>query len=134
MHLVDPLPVGDVIDLRVERNLVQQRVGHRQTLYIDFGEQRKRIRRVHRLSVRTTSQPTTRSTDEAGTNAESRSGRQRQNIYRMPSDGGPLEAVTHFPDTPPLFIVEPTITADGRYLVYARRHGGSAIWLLTLGR
>jgi Tol biopolymer transport system component len=55
-----------------------------------------------------------------------------RNIYRMPADGGPRQAVTRFPDNASLFIEEPTITPDGRYLVYSRAHGGSSIWLLTL--
>ena len=50
----------------------------------------------------------------------------------MPADGGPRQAVTHFPDNASLFIEEPTITPDGRYLVYNGGHGGSSIWL-TLG-
>src|SRR5262245_53101357 len=55
-----------------------------------------------------------------------------RNIYRMPADGGPRRAVTHFPDNSSLFIEEPAISPDGRYLVYNRGHGGSSIWLLTL--
>jgi Tol biopolymer transport system component len=32
-----------------------------------------------------------------------------------------------------LFIEEPTISPDGRYLAYNRGHGGSSLWLLTIG-
>ena len=55
-----------------------------------------------------------------------------RNIYRMPANGGPRQQVTRFPETPSLFIEEPTISPDGRYLVYARDHGGSSIWMFTL--
>jgi TolB protein len=55
-----------------------------------------------------------------------------RNILRMPADGGPLEAVTRFPEQG-LFLEEPTISPDGRWLVYSRGKGGSSIWLLTLG-
>jgi Tol biopolymer transport system component len=55
-----------------------------------------------------------------------------RNIYRMPSDGGPLQKVTRFPESD-LFIEEPTISPDGRYLVYNRGHGGSSLWMLTIG-
>ena len=54
------------------------------------------------------------------------------NIYRMPADGGPVQQVTHFPESG-LFIEEPTISPDGRYLVYCRSNGGSSLWLLRLG-
>jgi Tol biopolymer transport system component len=50
----------------------------------------------------------------------------------MPSDGGPLQPVTRFPESG-LFIEEPTISPDGRYLVYNRGHGGSSLWMLTIG-
>jgi Tol biopolymer transport system component len=55
-----------------------------------------------------------------------------QNIYRMPAAGGPAQQVTHFPD-PTLFLEEPTISPDGRYLYYCRSNGGASLWLLTLG-
>ena len=55
-----------------------------------------------------------------------------RNIYRMPADGGPRQPVTRFPETSSLFIEEPTISPDGRYLVYGRDRGGSSIWMLTL--
>src|SRR5262249_10681630 len=54
-----------------------------------------------------------------------------RNIYRMPSNGGPLQPVTRFPESG-LFIEEPTISPDGRYLVYNRGHGGSSLWMLTI--
>ena len=55
-----------------------------------------------------------------------------RNIYRMPADGGPRHPVTHFRDSSGLFIEEPTISPDGRYLVYARDTGGSSLWMFTL--
>ena len=55
-----------------------------------------------------------------------------RNIYRMPSDGGPLLKVTRFPESG-LFIEEPTISPDGRYLLYNHGHGGSSLWMLTIG-
>jgi Tol biopolymer transport system component len=55
-----------------------------------------------------------------------------RNIYRMPADGGPQQQVTRFPESG-LFIEEPTISPDGRYLVYNRGHGGSSLWMLTIG-
>jgi TolB protein len=54
------------------------------------------------------------------------------NIYRMPADGGPVQQVTHFPESG-LFLEEPTIAPDGRYLVYCRSNGGSSLWVLRLG-
>ena len=53
------------------------------------------------------------------------------NIYRMPAEGGPVQQVTHFPESG-LLIEEPTISPDNRYLVYCRSNGGSSLWLLTL--
>jgi Tol biopolymer transport system component len=50
----------------------------------------------------------------------------------MPSDGGALQPVTRFPESG-LFLEEPTISPDGSYLVYNRSHGGSSLWMLTLG-
>ena len=55
-----------------------------------------------------------------------------RNIYRLPAEGGPLRPVTNFPESG-LFIEEPTISPDGRFLVYSRSRGGSSLWLLTLG-
>jgi Tol biopolymer transport system component len=55
-----------------------------------------------------------------------------RNIHRMPADGGPLQPVTRFPESG-LFIEEPTISPDGRYLAYNRGHGGSSLWMLTIG-
>jgi TolB protein len=55
-----------------------------------------------------------------------------RNVYRMPAEGGPLQPVTRFPEAG-LLIEEPTISPDGRYLVYARGHGGSSLWMLTIG-
>jgi eukaryotic-like serine/threonine-protein kinase len=55
-----------------------------------------------------------------------------QNIYRMPARGGPVQQVTHFPESG-LFLEEPNISPDGRYLVYCRSNGGSSLWLLTVG-
>jgi eukaryotic-like serine/threonine-protein kinase len=53
------------------------------------------------------------------------------NIYRMPANGGPVQQVTHFPEAG-LFMEEPTISPDSRYLVYCRFHGGSSLWLLSI--
>lgn len=58
--------------------------------------------------------------------------RNHQNIYRMPAEGGPAQQVTHFSGSP-LFIEEPAISPDGRYLYYCRSNGGSSLWLLTVG-
>ncbi len=55
-----------------------------------------------------------------------------RNIYRVPAEGGPLEQVTRFPEAG-LFVEEPTISPDGRYLYYCRGNGGSSLWLLKLG-
>jgi Tol biopolymer transport system component len=54
-----------------------------------------------------------------------------QNIYRMPAAGGMPHKVTQFPESG-LFIEEPTITPDNRYLVYCRSNGGSSLWLLKI--
>ena len=54
-----------------------------------------------------------------------------RNIYRVPAEGGRLEQVTRFPDAG-LFLEEPTISSDGRYLYYCRGNGGSSLWLLKL--
>lgn len=55
-----------------------------------------------------------------------------RNIYRVPAEGGRLEQVTHFPDAG-LFLEEPAISPDGRYLYYCRGNGGSSLWLMSLG-
>jgi Tol biopolymer transport system component len=54
-----------------------------------------------------------------------------RNIYRVPADGGPLQQVTHFPESG-LFLEEPRLSPDGRTLAYARGHGGSSLWMLTI--
>jgi len=54
------------------------------------------------------------------------------NIYRMPADGGPRQQVTKFPESG-LFIEEPKLSPDGRWLAYCRNNGGSSLWLLELG-
>ena len=54
-----------------------------------------------------------------------------RNIYRVPAGGGPLEQVTRFPEAG-LFLEEPTISPDGRFLYYCRENGGSSLWLMTL--
>ncbi len=54
-----------------------------------------------------------------------------RNIYRVPADGGTAEAVTTFPESG-LFIEEPTLSPDGRFLAYCRSNGGSSLWLLTM--
>jgi len=55
-----------------------------------------------------------------------------RNIFRVPAEGGPLEQVTHFSEGG-LFLEEPSISHDGKYLVYCRENGGSSLWLMTLG-
>jgi Tol biopolymer transport system component len=50
----------------------------------------------------------------------------------MPADGGRVEQVTHFPESG-LFLEEPTISPDGRSLVYCRSNGGSSLWVMQLG-
>ncbi len=54
-----------------------------------------------------------------------------RNVYRLPASGGPLTAVTTFPEGG-LFLEEPTLSPDGRYLAYCRSNGGSSLWVLTL--
>jgi len=54
------------------------------------------------------------------------------NIYRMPAGGGPFQQVTNFPESG-LFIEEPKLSPDGRWLAYCRNNGGSSLWLLELG-
>ena len=54
-----------------------------------------------------------------------------RNIYRVPAEGGQLEQVTRFPEAG-LFLEEPTISPDGRYLYYCRGNGGSSLWLMKL--
>jgi serine/threonine protein kinase/Tol biopolymer transport system component len=52
------------------------------------------------------------------------------NIYRVPADGGPMQQVTHFPES--VFLEEPRLSPDGRHLVYNRGRGGSSLWMLTI--
>ncbi len=54
------------------------------------------------------------------------------NIYRMPASGGRLERITNFPESG-LFLEEPTISPDGRYLLYCRSNGGASLWVLKIG-
>ncbi|MBC8645531.1 MAG: PD40 domain-containing protein [Thermoanaerobaculia bacterium] len=54
-----------------------------------------------------------------------------RNIHRLPAEGGSLQPVTRFPESG-LFLEEPTLSPDGRYLAYCRSNGGSSLWLLTL--
>ena len=54
-----------------------------------------------------------------------------RNICRVRAEGGPLEPVTRFPEGG-LFLEEPTISPDGRYLYYCRENGGSSLWQMTL--
>jgi len=55
-----------------------------------------------------------------------------RNICRMPATGGPLERVTEFPESG-LFLEEPIISPDGRWLAYCRSNGGSSLWLFKIG-
>ena len=52
-------------------------------------------------------------------------------IHSTVAEGGPLEQVTRFPEAG-LFLEEPTISPNGRYLYYCREPGGSSLWLMTL--
>ena len=54
-----------------------------------------------------------------------------RNIYRVPASGGEVQAVTTYPPSG-LFIEEPAISPDGRFIVYCRSHGGSSLWLFDL--
>ncbi len=54
-----------------------------------------------------------------------------RNVMRVPAAGGGLEPVTTFPDSG-LFIEEPTVSPDGRWLAYCRSNGGSSLWMVTL--
>jgi Tol biopolymer transport system component len=54
-----------------------------------------------------------------------------RNIYRLPVDGGPLQPVTKFPESG-LFLEEPTLSPDGKFLAYCRSNGGASLWLLTM--
>jgi eukaryotic-like serine/threonine-protein kinase len=54
-----------------------------------------------------------------------------RNIFRMAVKGGATQQVTHFPDAS-LFIEEPSIWPDGKYLLYTRSNGGASLWLLKL--
>ena len=55
-----------------------------------------------------------------------------RNVCRIPATGGPLVPVTTFPESS-LFLEEPTVSPDGRFLAYSRHHGGASLWLLTIG-
>jgi len=55
-----------------------------------------------------------------------------RNVARFPADGGPPAPVTTFPESG-LFIEEPTVSPDGRFLAYCRSNGGASIWMLTVG-
>jgi len=50
---------------------------------------------------------------------------------RLPLRTGPIEQVTHFPESG-LFLEEPSMAPDGSFLVYSRSNGGSSLWLLAL--
>jgi serine/threonine protein kinase len=54
-----------------------------------------------------------------------------QNIYRIPASGGAMEPVTRFPASG-LFMEEPDLSPDGRYLVYCKSNGGASLWHLKL--
>jgi Tol biopolymer transport system component len=54
-----------------------------------------------------------------------------RNIDRLPAEGGPLEQVTKFPESG-LFLEEPTLSSDGKWLAYCRSDGGASLWLLTV--
>ena len=54
-----------------------------------------------------------------------------RNIYRLPAEGGPLQPVTKFPESG-LFLEEPTLSPDGKFLAYSRSNGGASLWLLTM--
>ena len=54
------------------------------------------------------------------------------NVYRMPFSGGPKQQVTKFSEAG-LFLEEPTLSPDGKWLAYGRNNGGSSLWLLELG-
>jgi len=56
-----------------------------------------------------------------------------RNICRVRVEGGPLEPVTRFPEGG-LFLEEPTLSSDGKYLYYCRENGGSSLWLMTLSK
>ena len=55
-----------------------------------------------------------------------------RNIYWIPATGGSMRPVTSFPESG-LFIEEPALAPDGRYLAYCRSNGGSSLWRLTIG-
>ncbi len=50
----------------------------------------------------------------------------------MPAGGGPFQQVTKFPEGG-LFIEEPKLSPDGRWLACCHNNGGSSLWLLELG-
>ncbi|HET8946624.1 MAG TPA: protein kinase [Candidatus Polarisedimenticolia bacterium] len=55
-----------------------------------------------------------------------------RNVGRIPGAGGPFVPVTAFPESS-LFMEEPIVSPDGRFLAYSRSHGGASLWLLTIG-
>jgi Tol biopolymer transport system component len=55
------------------------------------------------------------------------------NIYRIPAAGSELHKVTNFREGG-LFLEEPRMSPDGRWLAYCRSNGGSSLWVLTLGQ
>jgi Tol biopolymer transport system component len=54
------------------------------------------------------------------------------NIYRITATGGRPQRITNFPEAG-LFLEEPAISPDGRWLLYCRSNGGSSLWLLKIG-
>ncbi|HKQ96681.1 MAG TPA: hypothetical protein VJV75_02280, partial [Candidatus Polarisedimenticolia bacterium] len=56
-----------------------------------------------------------------------------RNVERMPVSGGPLQKVTNFPESG-LFIEEPIVSPDGRFLAYCRNNGGASLWMVTLAQ
>jgi eukaryotic-like serine/threonine-protein kinase len=56
-----------------------------------------------------------------------------RNVYRLPSTGGPLQPVTRFPEAG-LFLEEPSLSPDGRFLAYCRINGGASLWEMTIAR
>ena len=56
-----------------------------------------------------------------------------RNVYRLAAAGGALQPVTSFPESG-LFIEEPSLSPDGRFLAYCRSNGSSSLWLLSIGK
>ncbi|MBI1950952.1 MAG: serine/threonine-protein kinase [Acidobacteria bacterium] len=56
-----------------------------------------------------------------------------RNIYRFPASGGALQPITDFPESG-LFIEEPTLSPDDRFLAYCRSNGGASLWLMTIAQ